>query len=226
MWWEDLFRLFFPSLCLVCGKRLPLHQKILCLGCELGMPGFIKKDDRCSALNQTFWGRVPVEMSTSLFRFEKGSPYRQLLHDLKYGKNPFCGVYLGRILGYELKHSGFSACDLLVPVPIHSRRLKERGYNQSEMIGKGISRVTGIPQHTRLLVRSTHHSSQTSRGRYERFQNIRNNFCLHPKAPDINGCKILLVDDVLTTGATLEACCTELLKHYNCLIYVATLAYA
>ena len=226
MWWADLIRLFFPNLCLVCGKKLPHRQKVLCLECELHMPGRNTMDPRSSALSRTFWGRVPVEMCTALFRFEKGSGYQDLLHEMKYRKNRLCGIQLGRILGFELQHSSFSACDILVPVPIHPRRLKERGYNQSELIALGISQITHIPVESGLLSRNVHHSSQTSRGRYERFLNIGDNFSICKDAPDINGLKILLVDDVLTTGATLEACCLELLRNYNCLIYIATLSYA
>jgi len=226
MWWEDLFRLFFPHLCLVCGKRLALHQKVLCLECEHRLPGKPRGDPRTSMLSQTFWGRVPVEMCTALFRFEKGSAYQQLLHELKYRNNRHCGLYLGRLLGYELRHSTFSACDLIIPVPIHPRRLRKRGYNQSEIIGRGIAEITGIPLVTNVLRRSVHHTSQTSRGRLERFDNIRDNFSIHPSAPNCNGLKILLVDDVLTTGATLEACSLVLLRQFNCLVYLATLSFA
>lgn len=226
MWWSDLMLYFFPELCLVCGNRLSTSGGILCLQCEYKLPKTAHSDSDQRLMNQAFWGRVPVEKSSSLFRFEKGSPYQKLLHELKYRGNRRAGLYLGRLLGQELLHSDFSGCDILVPVPIHHKRLKKRGYNQSELIARGASDITRIPLIPHLLKRSIHHPSQTSMGRYERYQNIRGNFCVSSSAPDVNGMRILLIDDVMTTGATLEACSRELLKAFNCRIYIATIALA
>jgi len=217
---------FFPQLCLVCGKRLSGPGEILCLECEYNLPKTGYGDLENNPVNQAFWGRVPTEMGTSLFRFEKGSPYQTLLHELKYRGNQKAGLYLGRMLGLELLHTSFSGCDMLVPVPLHKKRLKKRGYNQSEVIARGASEITRIPVVTGLLIRTTHHPSQTSMGRYERYQNIKGNFSIPPGAPDITGRKILLIDDVMTTGSTLEACSQELLNIFNCRIYIATVAVA
>lgn len=226
MWWTSLRLHFFPSLCLVCGKRLSSPGEILCLECEYNLP----KTGYCEQINnpvyQTFWGRVPVEMGTSLFRFEKGSAYQVLLHELKYHGNTAAGLYLGRLLGRELLHSSFSVCDILVPVPLHKKRLQKRGYNQSEVIANGASEITGIPVVSKLLNRTTHHPSQTSLGRYDRYLNVNGNFNVSPRAPDVNGKRILLIDDVLTTGSTLEACSLEILRHFNALIYIATVSVA
>lgn len=226
MWWTDLMLYLFPELCLVCGKRLSGSGEVLCLNCEYNLPKTAHCDIHANQVNQAFWGRVPTEKSTSLFRFEKGSPYQSLLHDLKYRGNQRAGLYLGRLLGRELLHSSFSTCDIMVPVPLHQKRLKKRGYNQSELIARGASEITRIPVFPELLKRITHRPSQTSLGRYERYQNIRGNFCVSSDAPDVNGMKILLIDDVMTTGSTLEACSWELLKTFNCRIYIATLAVA
>lgn len=223
---RDLQLFFFPELCLVCSKRLFNPGEILCLECEYKLPltGFSLNGEMQA--NQTFWGRVPTERVTALFHFEKGSPYQSLLHELKYRGNLGAGLFLGRMLGFELLHSCFSACDRLVPVPLHKKRQKHRGYNQSEIIARGASEITGIPVLTDLLVRITHHRSQTSLGRYERYQNIKGNFKVPAGAPDVTGLKILLIDDVMTTGATLEACCLELLKTYNCRVYIAAVSLA
>ncbi|MCP4310051.1 MAG: ComF family protein [Bacteroidetes bacterium] len=226
MWWTDLRIYFFPALCLVCGKRLSGPGALLCLDCEYNLPKTGYRDMTNNPVNQAFWGRVPVEMGTSLFRFEKGSSYQSLLHELKYKGNPSAGLYLGRMLGQELLHSSFSACDILVPVPLHRKRQKKRGYNQSEVIASGSSEITGIPVVNSLLTRSIHHPSQTSKGRYDRYLNVKGNFRISPRAPDVNGMKILLIDDVMTTGSTLEACCLELLRNFNCLLYIATVAIA
>ncbi len=227
MWLNDLMIYFFPALCLVCGKRLSATGgEVLCLECEYKLPKTGYLDRYNNPVNQAFWGRVPVEMGTSLFRFEKGSAYQTLLHELKYRGNTAAGLYLGRMLGKELLNSSFSACDILVPVPLHKKRLKKRGYNQSEVIAIGTSEITGIPVVNNLLKRSSHHPSQTSLGRYERYLNVKGNFSVSPEAPDVNEKKILLIDDVLTTGATLEACSLELLRNFNALIYIATVSVA
>lgn len=226
MWIRDLRLFFFPELCLVCSCRLSEPGTILCLSCEYNLPLTHIRDYDDNPVSQSFWGRVPLEMCTSLLRFEKGSPYQGLLHELKYRGNLAAGLYLGRKLGRVLLHSPFSGCDIMVPVPLHKQRLKMRGYNQSEIIARAASEVSRIPMLNNLLIRSTHHPSQTSMGRYERYRNIKGNFRISPAAPDITGKKILLIDDVITTGATLEACSQELLNTFNCRIYIATVSMA
>jgi len=222
----DLWMLFFPANCLVCGKRLPSTREILCFTCEHGMPktGYGKKMD--NPVCRTFWGRVPVTMATSLFRFEKGSAYQELLHDLKYRGHRKAGIYLGRLLGHELLHTPFFFFFLLLPVPLHPVRLRQRGYNQSEIIARGCSEITGIPLETRLLIRKGRHRSQTHMGRQERFENVCEGFTLVRRPRDIQGYKVLIIDDVITTGATLEACSRVLLSRFNCEIYVATVSCA
>lgn len=226
MWWNDLLTFFFPVHCLVCGKKLSSPAQVLCLRCEFNLPrtGYMNRID--NPISQSFWGRVPVEMGTSLFRFEKGSAYQVLLHELKYRGNQKAGYYMGRLLGNELVHSTYSGCDVMVPVPLHPRRFKERGFNQSEIIASGISASTGIPVVSNLLTRTVHNKSQTSLGRYARYENIHGNFQVSSNAPDVNGKKILLVDDVITTGSTLEACSIELLRNFQCLVFVATVSCA
>jgi ComF family protein len=177
-------------------------------------------------VSQIFWGRVPVERGTSLLKFEKGSAYQLLLHDLKYRGNRKTGVFLGRKLGIELEHTLFSSANLIVPVPIHRKKMRERGYNQSEIIARGVSEVTGVPLETGLLERTTHSGSQTALGRYERYENVSGNFRIAADPPDVNGLSILLIDDVVTTGATLEACTEVLLKAFECKVLIATVANA
>jgi len=165
-------------------------------------------------------------MATSLFRFEKGSSYQALLHDLKYRGNRKAGLYMGRLLGQELKHTIFAECDLIIPVPQHRKRLRKRGYNQSEIIARGVSEVMNIPLERNLLKRTEHHSSQTSMGRYERYKNVYGNFKLTTYNPEANRKKILLIDDVVTTGATLEACSEVILSGYSSSVYIATVCCA
>lgn len=225
-WLIDFLMLFFPSNCLVCGKRLHSPGAILCLECEVKMPktGFGDKDT--NPVSKIFWGRVPVRAGTALFRFEKGSAYQSLLHELKYKGHRRAGLYLGRLLGQALLNTPYSECELMIPVPLHRRKLKQRGYNQSEIIALGVSEITGIPLAARLIKRKDYRSSQTTMTRQERFENMSGVFALSDSSGNLEDKKILLIDDVLTTGATLEACCQALLSQFNCRIYIATVACA
>lgn len=226
MGFSDLLQLFFPSNCLVCGKRLVAVGVVLCFECEMKIPktGFGEQKD--NPVCQLFWGRVAVHAGTSLFRFEKGSAYQALLHELKYRGNWKAGLYLGRLLGQELKHSTFSSCDLIVPVPLHRRRLRQRGYNQSELIARGVSEITEIPVMSDLIRRFRFQHSQTTMSRVMRFENMENAFSFNSTPPDLRNKKILLIDDIITTGATLEACAAVLLNRFDCAVYVASLSYA
>ena len=188
MWWTDLLMLFLPVNCLVCQKKLSSPGEVLCLECEFNLPRARFHDPVNNPVSRSFWGRVPVEMGTSLLRFEKGSAYQGLLHDLKYRGNLRAGLYLGRLLGNEIIHSSFSACDVIIPVPVHRKRLQKRGFNQSEIIATGTSEITGIPLVTNLLIRSVHHHSQTSMGRYDRYENISGNFRIHHNAAPETAC--------------------------------------
>jgi len=192
----------------------------------MNMPktGFADHPD--NPVNKIFWGRVPVCSATSLFRFEKGSAYQSLLHDLKYHGNRNVGLYLGRLLGQELLHTSFSRCDLMIPVPLHRKRLNQRGYNQSEIIARGASEITGIPVQTNLIERKKDTRSQTTMNRLERFDNISTAFLTPNFSADLTEKKVLLIDDVVTTGATLEACSLVLIKNYSCRVYIATVSYA
>lgn len=173
-----------------------------------------------------FWGRVPIQSGTSLFRLEKGSVYQGLIHDLKYRGNRSVGLYLGRLLGLSLGQTAFSQCDLIIPVPLHRKKLHKRGYNQSEVIARGVSAITGIPVMTGLIRRRRNQRSQTIMSRQERFENMASAFALSDHAPDLQNKRILIIDDVVTTGATLEACSQVLFDRFDCQIYVATVSFA
>jgi len=225
-WLIDFLMLFFPSNCLVCCKRLHSPGDVLCFACEINMPKTGYGDRQNNPVSEIFWGRVPVRAGTALFRFEKGSAYQVLLHDLKYRGNRKAGLYLGRLLGLELKQSFFSECDLILPVPLHRLKKKRRGYNQSEIIARGASDITGIPVISHLLERKKTSRSQTEMSRQERFENMATAFTLSNKTPDLHSKKILIIDDVVTTGATLEACSEVLFNNFNCVIFIATVSCA
>ena len=225
-WGRDLLLLFYPTVCLVCGKRISNAYAVLCLECELQMPKTGFQDDANNPVSRIFWGRVEVRSGTSLFRFEKGSACQALLHELKYRGNSKAGIYLGRLLGHELINTMYSDCDLLVPVPLHRKKLKQRGYNQSELIARGASEITGIPMMPDLLRRTKYQDSQTSMNRQERFENMSSAFSCCKSSPHLRHKKILIVDDTITTGATMEACSMVLLQNFHCKVYIATVSYA
>ena len=216
--------LLYPNLCAACGRALIGKEYVCCMSCLYHLPrtGYWKKPD--NPLEQLFWGRVPVEHACALFFFEKGSRYRKLLHRLKYNGRPEIGVLLGRELGRELKNTLHYQCvNTIIPVPLHPKRQRRRGYNQSERIAAGIAQVTGWEVNNSALVRMRFTETQTHKSRQERWENVSEAFALKDAAT-LTGRHVLLVDDVLTTGATLEACILQLKKAPDCKISVATLA--
>lgn len=217
---------FFPCNCLVCGKRVPSRMALLCLECEYRLPFARFENIYDNPVARIFWGRAPVEAATSLFRFEKGSPCQSLLHELKYRGNWMAGIYLGRLLGASFRNTPLTGCEWIVPVPLHASRRRKRGYNQSELIASGISDLLSVPVVPDLLKRRVQHRSQTTVGRYDRYLNVHGNFTCRVWEAEFRSKRVLLVDDVVTTGATLEACSTILHRQLGCKIMVATVSYA
>lgn len=226
VWLEDLFNLFFPDLCLGCGEPLVKGERFLCSICHFHLPRTNFQFDADNAVARVFWGRVKLKAAASFCYFTKGSNIQQLLHKLKYEGNREIGLYLGETYGRELKRSPlYSEIDLIIPVPLHPRKQRRRGYNQSEAIGEGLARTMQAVLVTNALARTTHTSTQTRKTRYKRWENVENVFKV--KRPDlVQGMSILLVDDVITTGATLEACASVLLAVPGVQVSVASIAFA
>lgn len=222
----DILELFFPSLCITCGNRLTSQEKYLCFDCWLDLPvtNFHLEEENKAA--QLFWGRTEIKNATSFFSFRKGSNYQQLIHFIKYKGSKQLGFETGKKFGFSLSESdAYRSVDILVPVPLHPKKEKQRGYNQSEWIAGGIANVLNKPVSSRNLYRKSYTSTQTRKGRYERWQNVEGIFGIH-NPREFEGKHILLIDDVLTTGSTIEACAIQLIKIPNIKISVATLAYA
>ncbi|NQU51901.1 MAG: ComF family protein [Bacteroidetes bacterium] len=222
----DLAELFFPTLCITCGDRLISQEKYLCLNCWYDLPVTNFHLNNENKVAQLFWGRVQIENATSFFSYKKGSKYMQLIHFVKYKGLKELGFETGRKFGFTLLNSvGFGDVDLIVPVPLHPRKQKKRGFNQSDWIAKGISDSLQKPVSTKNLFRQVYTSTQTQKNRFERWQNVEGIFGI--KEPDeFQGKHILLIDDVVTTGSTLEACAFQLLKTENTKVSIATLAFA
>lgn len=221
-----LVELLYPEFCVACNNKLVNQEKVLCTKCLYQMPYTNYHNIPGNKVEQIFWGRVQIENATSLFTFIKKSRYQKLIHNLKYKGRHDVGIELGRILGAQLVLSkGFKFIDYIVPVPLHPKKERKRGYNQSYMIAQGISESMHVPVNTRILKRAVYTQTQTKKTRFERWENTAEVFAVE-NAQQIECKHILLVDDILTTGATIEGCATVLQKAANVKISVATLGYA
>jgi len=223
---SDVLDLVFPSLCITCGERLITQEKHVCFDCWNDLPVTNFHLEPANKVAQLFWGRIHLENATSFFAYKKGSRYQQLIHYIKYKGLKELGFEIGQRFGYVLGESDvFSNVDLIVPVPLHPKKEKKRGYNQCEWIARGISETLEKQLSVDNLHRLTFTSTQTRKNRFERWQNVEGIFGLH-RPDEFVGKHILLVDDVVTTGSTLEACAFPLLQLFGTRVSIATLAFA
>ena len=201
----DFLHLFFPRVCLLCGQPLVDGEHEICLACLHGQPHTHLAEKPDNRMEQLFWGKVEaVQRAAALFYFEKGSGVQQLIHQLKYKDNPEVGHVLGRYAAHEMASSPLAKTDAIIPVPLHPKRLRKRGYNQSALIAEGLANVWGTPVNEHLLKRISANDTQTHKGVYERWENTQGLFETTDTRP-YRGKTLLLVDDVVTTGSTLCA---------------------
>jgi ComF family protein len=224
--WDDFISILFPRLCYACGTHLLRNENFICTGCYVSIPRTNYHIQAENPVAQLFWGRCHIEKAAAFSYYSRGSRIRNLIHKLKYKGIKEIGFELGRIYALSLKSSGFTAgIDVIIPVPLHPSKKRSRGFNQSECISTGISEVTGLPVDTVSLVRITFSATQTNKSRYERWTNVESIF--HVTDPGaIKGRHILLVDDVITTGSTIESCVNELLKTEGVRVSVAAIGCA
>lgn len=223
---KDFFNLMFPDLCVVCADNLSKNEQHLCLTCLHTMPKTNFHHVLNNPIEKRFWGKTNVHRCTAFFFFQKGSPFQKLLHELKYKNNKEVGEVLGKYAAADLLDSAdFASVDVIIPVPLHPKKYLQRGYNQSEWIGKGLSMVLEKPQDIITLIRVKENTTQTKKSVFERYENTEGIFELKDKK-SLVGKHILLVDDVLTTGSTLEACIRVLLEIEGVKVSVFTLAVA
>lgn len=225
-YWDSLFSLFFPRLCVVCGSHLFNNEEVICVECLCDLPKTNYHLYKDNPVAYVFYGRVNIYAATSYFHFVKSSKYSRMMYLFKYQGNKQIGVVLGRYFGKDLVESSlFSDVDLIVPVPLHRKKLRERGYNQSECIAEGMSVTMQVKVVSDNLLRKEYTTTQTRKSRIDRWNNVKGKFYVVDPVVFTNK-HILLVDDVVTTGATLEACATELLKIQGVRVSIATLAKA
>lgn len=203
---ESLLQLFFPHTCAGCGSdNLGLHNE-LCISCIAALPETNFQREEHNPAAKIFYGRLPLVAATVQYYFTKESLLQHLLHQLKYRNNQEIGRFLGRLTGQQLAQSHlFTTIDALVPLPLFPAKEKKRGYNQAAVIGEGMAEMMKRPVWTDVVIRTTHTETQTRKGRVERWKNMEGRFEV-AKPEQIAGKHLLLVDDVITTGATLEAC--------------------
>lgn len=223
---DGIVHLFYPSLCEGCSRQLTGGETVLCLGCENELTGPAKLYNPENEAGLRFAGRVPFQYAASFAPFVNDGLLQHLIHGLKYRGKRKNGIYLGNLLGAQLQgYSWIKDIDLVAPVPLNKKKEAKRGYNQSRLIAQGISQTTGIPVADDVLERVKNTESQTQKSRDERVANMAGAFCIKNTGRCSNK-HILLCDDVLTTGATLESCAIALLEEGTVKISLVTIGIA
>ena len=211
LWWTKLLDFISPRHCAVCSRRLAATESSICSTCLLHLPrtAFQQSPDD-NPMVQMFWHLTPVRQAAAFIYYEPQSEVARIVYDLKYRDRPDIGEDMGRMMAAEMQLAGFfDGIDLLLPVPLSRKRLRQRGYNQSEQLARGISDITHLPVDTTALQRRHFLQSQTHLSHMERLKNVDNQFRVRNTEP-LRHRHVLLIDDVCTTGATLRACADAL----------------
>ena len=220
-----LASLFFPHLCAGCGSHMLAYSQSICIRCLSRLPetGFFSQPD--NPVEKTFWGRIPVQAAGSRYYYTGSSRMKNILHELKYGGNRECGISLGRLIGHSLLASGrFTGIDIAVPMPLFEAKKRLRGYNQAALLAEGASAILQIETDDGIVKRTMNTSTQTKKGRTERWENVKEGFMI-PQPSAVKGRSVLLIDDVVTTGASMEACGRALLDAGCNGLFIATAAF-
>ena len=222
---KDFFYLFYPNICANCKEQLLQNEKVICTFCRHDLPLTNFKSYTRNKVSSIFSGRITIEKAYALLFFRKQGITKNLIHDLKYKGNESVGVFFGNWIGeIVVKNKEFSTVDFIVPVPIHAKKKKIRGYNQVTKFGECLSMHLKVPLNEDVLIRQSATKTQTLKSRFERFNDLESKF-LARNTSIFKEKHILIIDDIITTGATLEACAKELLKTPGIKISILTMAY-
>lgn len=223
---QDFLSIIYPNLCYVCNADTPIKGRHICIRCLSGFPYTDHFTTHENLVTQKLYGREHIENGAALINYYKGSHYADMIHRLKYEGCRKIGPMLGEMTGRKLLETDWiDEIDCIVPVPIHKIRRMKRGYNQSTEFAKGIQSITKLPIVENLLLKKVHTTSQVEKDRTHRLENVINSFALH--APNRYKNKhLLVVDDVITTGATVEACTRKLSTISGVCISVLAIAVA
>lgn len=223
-YFEDLMALVFPEVCNACGNALYKHEYLICHYCKVSLPVTNFHLQLENPIDKIFWGRVAIENASAYLYFHKGNRVQELMHRFKYKGKKELGELIGAMYGYELlKNKFLSNADTIIPVPLHPDKKRKRGYNQSEYFAIGLSKALKITCDSNILIRATASSTQTKKNRFERWKNVESIFKVENPEKLANK-HVILVDDVITTGATIEACANTLLASAPCKVSFLALA--
>ncbi len=223
---NDFISLIFPQICVSCGKSLYKNEQSICTHCAYHLPKTNYHTDNANPVAKIFWGRTNIFSASAYYNFGKGGKVQHLVHQLKYRGQKDIGITIGKFYGHDLRKSeAFNTINTIIPVPLHPKKKKKRGYNQSEFFATGLSQSMNVATDFTTLYREFESETQTKKSRFNRWKNVETVFRLkNPEA--LQGQHILLVDDVITTGATLEACAQMLLQIPDVKVSIATIAFA
>lgn len=222
---EALLHLFFPHVCPGCHSDLVSQEQLICPQCLQSLPFTEFESIPGNPVEKLFWGRSVVQHASSIFYFIPDTPLQHIIHHIKYKNNPALGAFMGSIMGSRFKQLySIQHIDLMIPMPLHPKKEYERGYNQASLLCKGISDVVHIPWRDDVLIRQFHTSTQTRKSRIERWKNVSDVFELHAPSAIANK-HILLIDDVITTGASMDACAAMLLAKKAASVSICSLAF-
>ncbi len=220
----NLLNLFFPKICLGCQNHLTDNELHICTTCRHQLPLTNFHFDRSNAVHKMLYGRIKIEEATALLHFSKKGIVQQLMHNLKYRNHEIVGQVLGEWLGEELKHAEtYTTIDVVIPVPLHKAKQKERGYNQVDKFGKALAKALNADYNSSTLIKTTATKTQVFKDRLKRSSNIEANFTIS-ESDTLRDKHVLLVDDIITTGATIEACANALFTIDGLKLSVATMA--
>jgi len=222
---HNFINLFYPEYCAGCGKILIRSEAALCFSCQHDLPHAHIHDERDNQIERLFWGRADVQLATAFLRMSKEGLVQRIIHELKYRENQDIGKQLGKMFALELlKSERLNSVDVLIPVPLHPKKQKMRGYNQSLCIVQGMQEILGCSIDSTTLFRTRYTESQTRKHRYQRWQNVSDLFAVR-QPETLKGKEVMLIDDIITTGSTVEACVHALKKIPEVRISVGAIAY-